>query len=113
MSQIALDYNNKGKGEHKDLFEKLHKLIMEMYPTADNKVSYGILMYKIAKGWVALGYWKEGVSIYTMLPPLIKEFKLKHPTIKTGKGCINFRLTDNIPVSDIKRVIKGAVETKS
>ena len=32
------------------------------------------------------------------------------PTIKTGKGAINFKLTDKIPVAALKKIIKLAIE---
>ena len=49
--------------ERRPLFDKLHALIMGMYPSAEVVISYGIPTYKAKSGWVGLGYWKGGVSL--------------------------------------------------
>jgi hypothetical protein len=36
---------------------------------------------------------------------MLIEFKTQYPKIKTGKGSINFKLTDNIPWDYIEQVI--------
>lgn len=92
------------------LYDKLHALIMGMYPDANVVISYGVPTYKAKSGWVALGYWKGGVSIYSNGPHHIAEFKEKYPAIKTGKGSINFKTTDVIPVAALKKVIRHAIE---
>jgi hypothetical protein len=86
MNQIVRDYINKGSTEQQKLFERLHNLIMELYPQAENAISYGLLKYYIGKQRVWLGYWKQGVSLYTGFPELIAQFKVKHPAIKTGRS---------------------------
>jgi len=111
MNTIAEQYMNKGEIEQRVMFEKLHNLIVSLYPDAELKISFGILMHKMGKAWVALGYRKDGVSLYTQYPALITEFKAKHPQIKNGKGCINFRLNDAIPLAAVKKIIKGAMDS--
>jgi uncharacterized protein YdhG (YjbR/CyaY superfamily) len=110
MNQIAQDYINKSDDSaQKALFERLHNLIMKLYPLAENNLSYGLLKYFIGKQRIWLGYWKQGVSLYTGCPELITAFRQKYPEIKTGKGCLNFRLADKIPVPDLKQLIQGAL----
>jgi uncharacterized protein YdhG (YjbR/CyaY superfamily) len=106
MNKLAQDYMDKGTGEQRALFERLHLLITDLYPQAENKVSYGLLRYFIGKKGVWLGYWKQGVSLYSGYPELINAFKEKHPQLKYGKGCINFKLTDEIPEKDVKAFLK-------
>ena len=109
MNQIAIDYLLRGSEAQQDLFERLHNLIMALYPQAENDISYGLLKFYIGKKRVWLGYWKQGVSLYTGFPELITEFKSKHPELKTGKGCVNFRFTDKIPLSDVKKLIRAVM----
>ena len=33
----------------------------------------------------------------------------KHPDIETGKGCINFKPGDELPVEDLKAVVRHAI----
>lgn len=92
------------------LFDKLHALIMALYPEAEVVISYQIPTYKAKAGWVALGRWKDGVSLYTNGPQHIAEFKARYPAMKTGKGSINFKATDVVPVAAVKTVIRHAIE---
>ena len=94
----------------KRLFDNLQALILDTYPRAEVVISYQIPTYKAKSGWVALGYWSGGVSLYTNGPQHIEEFKTKYPAVKTGKGSINFRLTDSVPVRALRKVIRHAIE---
>lgn len=96
--------------DRKPLFNQLHTLILSMYPDADVVLSHGVPTYKAKSGWVALGYRKGYVSLYTNGPHNIAEFKEKYPAVKTGTGCINFKITEKIPVTAIKRIIKRTIE---
>jgi uncharacterized protein YdhG (YjbR/CyaY superfamily) len=96
--------------DRRPLFDQLHALIMNLYPNAETVLSYGVPTYKTKTGWVSLGYWKNGVTIYTNGPHNIAEFKANYPAIKTGTGCINFRVTDVIPVEALKKVIVHVME---
>jgi uncharacterized protein YdhG (YjbR/CyaY superfamily) len=99
--------------DSKPLFNKLQALVLGMYPEAEVAISYGIPMYRARGGWVGLGYWKEGVSLYTNNPKFIAGLKKKYPAIKTNKASINLRLTDPFPAAELKKVIRAAMEQKS
>ncbi|MFX1564896.1 MAG: DUF1801 domain-containing protein [Promethearchaeota archaeon] len=96
--------------ERQVLFKKLQSIIFRLYPTANIRLSYKIPTYRIKSGWIALGYWKSGVSVYTDSPDHIAHFKEAHPTVKTGKASINFKVIDEIPVDAVESVIKHAME---
>ena len=71
-------------------------------------ISYRIPTYYVGRRRVYLGPWKEGVSLHATRGDLIEYFKQRHPAIKTGKGSLNFRLTDELPEADIRAFIKQA-----
>ncbi|MHB1296808.1 MAG: DUF1801 domain-containing protein [Anaerolineae bacterium] len=96
--------------ESKPLFDRLHALILRLYPEAKIVISYQVPTYKMKTGWVALGYWKDGVSIYTNNPAHIAAFQAKHPQIKTNKASINLRRADEVLDEDLEQVIRHAVE---
>src|SRR5437588_8935538 len=50
--------------EHRALFDRLHRLIIESHPDAHVVLSYGIPTYKLGKRRLYVGAWKHGVSIY-------------------------------------------------
>ena len=96
--------------EGKPLFDQLHALILALYPDAEVVISSQIPTYKAKSGGVALGYWKHGVSLYTNSSEYVEEFIEKHPAFKTDEGSINFKVTEAIPVTDIKKIIRRAFE---
>ena len=96
--------------ERRPFYDKLHALIMGLYPDAEVGISYGIPTYKAKGGRVGLGYWKDGISFFPFGGKYLDEFRAKYPAIKTGKGTINFKLTDKIPVGALKKIIKLAIE---
>jgi uncharacterized protein YdhG (YjbR/CyaY superfamily) len=110
MNKEVQRYVEAVEDERRPLFDKLQALILGLYPDAEVVISYSIPTYKAKSGWVALGYWKSGVSIYTNGPHHIAEFKAQYPRIKTGKGSINFKITDEVPVPALEKVISHAME---
>jgi uncharacterized protein YdhG (YjbR/CyaY superfamily) len=94
----------------KPLVERLHGLIVGLYPEAAIDMSYRIPTYKVGQGWVALANQKRYVSLYTCGAHHLAEFKKKYPRIKTGTGCINFRLADEFTDTAIEQVIEHAIE---
>jgi uncharacterized protein YdhG (YjbR/CyaY superfamily) len=89
----------------KDLILKLQEIILRNFPEALVRISYNIVNYKLPTGWTFLSYWKQGVTLTVGYLPMLIEFKTQYPKIKTGKGSINFKLTDNIPWDYIEQVI--------
>jgi uncharacterized protein YdhG (YjbR/CyaY superfamily) len=92
---------------HRPLFDRLQSLILGLYPNAEIVISYGIPTYKVGRRRVYLGLWKGGVSLHAVP---VEAFKQRHPAIKTGKGSLNFKVTDEVPEADVQAVIKQAME---
>lgn len=110
MDAAVQKYVDAIPAEQKPLFDRLQALILELYPDAEIVISYQIPTYKARGGRVSLGLWKDGVSLYTTDPQHIETFKAKHPSIKTGKASLNFRLTDEVPEEDLREVVDRAIQ---
>ena len=91
---------------HRPLFDRLQALILGLYPDAEIGLSYGIPTYKVGRRRVYLGLWKGGVSLHAVA---VEPFKQRHPSIKTGRGSLNFKLTDDVPEADVREVIQEAI----
>ena len=89
--------------------ETLHAAIMQSFPKATVDMTYKMPTYRYGDGWVALANQKKYVSLYTCGPQHLESFRKKFPDYKTGKGCINFREKDEIPVEAVKAVIRHAI----
>ena len=95
--------------DRKPAVDMLHKLVVDLFPEAEITMGYRMPTYRVGEGWVALANQKSYVSLYTCGYHHIADFKIKHPKIKTGKGCINFKNADEIPLKDLKEVVKHAI----
>ena len=112
MDEAVQRYIDAIPAEQKPLFDRLQSLILDLYPDAEIVISYQIPTYKARGGRVSLGLWKDGVSLYTTDPQHIEKFKSKHPTVKTGKASLNFRLTDELPEQDLREVVNWAIQAR-
>ncbi len=96
--------------DRRPLFGRLRTMIERLFPDASVKLSYGVPTYKIESGWVALGYWRGGVSLYTNGSHHLSGFKRENPGVRTGTGVINLKLSDPVPEESLTRVIRHAME---
>ncbi len=110
MNKEVKRYLDSITDDRKPLVQQLHALIVGLYPDAEIDMSYRMPTYKVKDGWVAIANQKRYVSLYTCGAHHIADFKKIHPHIRTGAGCINLKVTDQVPVPALKRVIKHAIE---
>lgn len=94
----------------KERFLSLIDVITSLYPNAIASMKYKMPTYEEGEGWVSVANQKNYISLYTCSSQHLESFKKKHAEIKTGKGCINFRDRDEIPLQDLEPVIKSAIE---
>lgn len=110
MNTQVKEYISRVPEERSEKFQTLHSLIISAYPDAVVDMTYKMPTYKVGEGWVALANQKNYISLYTCGYHHIETFKKNHPKIKTGKGCINFRDKDPLPVEDIEQVVRHAID---
>lgn len=110
MDAEVKTYIESATDDRRALYDKLHEIILKQYPKAELVISYSIPTYKAKTGHVCLAYWKSGVTLCSYNDAHVAEFKVQHPKIKSGKVSVSFKTTDNIPVADVKKVIKLSME---
>ncbi len=114
MDETITKYLESVPQHRRERLSKIHELIIGLYPKARVDLSYKMPTYRQKSAWVAIANQKYYISVYTCGYHHIEAFKSKHPNIKTGKGCINFKDSDSIPTDDLTQVIRHAMqETKS
>lgn len=96
--------------ERRTLYDSLEGLILNMYPDARIGISYGVPTYWAKSGRVGLAYWSDGVSFYPFGGDYLDEFRAAHPSIKTSKGTINFKVSEKVPLASLKKIIRQAIE---
>jgi uncharacterized protein YdhG (YjbR/CyaY superfamily) len=106
-SNEILAYAALAEDSRRSLFDHLLSLIRTQSAGTEEKLRWKIpAFYNEKKKWVALGYRKDGVSLYTENFEVIEAFRKKHPKIKTGMGSIIFRMKDIVPDDDVKEVVR-------
>jgi uncharacterized protein YdhG (YjbR/CyaY superfamily) len=97
--------------EHRPLFDRLHRLILEAHPEAAVVISYQIPTYKVGRRRLFLGAWKHGVSIYGWDQGHDAGFTARHPRLKTGRGTLQLRPEDaaGIPDDEFRDLVRGAL----
>ncbi len=86
--------------EHRPLFDRLHRLILEAQPDATVVLSYQIPTYKAGGRRLHVGAWKHGVSLYGWQQGGDAGFTSRHPGLRTGKGTIRLRPEDAERIAD-------------
>jgi uncharacterized protein YdhG (YjbR/CyaY superfamily) len=105
------DYVDAIPSEHRPLFDRLHRLILEVHPDASVVISYQIPTYKVGRNRLYLGVWKHGVSIYGWGQGRDAGFTARHPELITGKGTIQLRPDDaaGIPDDEFRDLVRAAL----
>jgi hypothetical protein len=95
--------------EHRPLFDRVHRLILETHPEASVSLSYGMPTYKVGKRRLYLGAWNHGVSIYGWRQGGDGGFTDRHPELRSGKATIRLRTEQAADISDAElRDLTGA-----
>ena len=104
-----VDYIQAVEEERRKRLLSIINLIKQLYPEAIESLKFKMPTYESRQGWIAVANQKNYLSVYTCAEEHIATFKLAYPRIKTGKGCINFRDKDPIPLDQLQFVIKNAM----
>lgn len=112
MSSDVEAYFESAQPNRKEKMLQLRGVILEHFPLAKESMAYKMPTYEFENGWVAIANQKNYVSLYTCGEMHLESFKAVHPKIKTGKGCINFKDKDVIPIDDVVPVIKSAMSAE-
>ena len=112
MDDAARTYIDAIPAEHRPLFDRLHRLVLEAHADAALVLSYQIPTYKVGRRRLFVGVWKHGVSIYGWDQGREAGFTARHPELKTGKGTIQLRPDDaaGIPDDELRDLVRAALD---
>ena len=86
--------------EHRPLFDRVHRIIVEAHPDAAIGLSYDIPTYKLGKRRLYLAAWQHGVSLYGWHDGADGGFLERHPDTRSGKGTIRLGVDKAADVTD-------------
>ena len=98
--------------EHRPLFDRMHRLVLEVHPEADVVISYKMPTYKVGKNRCSIAAWKHGISIYGWRAANVPEFLARHPELKTSTGTIRISPTqaEGIGDDELRDVIRASLD---
>ncbi len=113
MDKGVRDYIDAIVPEHRPLFDRLNRLVLEAHPDAALVLSYQIPTYKLGRRRFFVGVWKHGVSIYGWDQGRDAGFTARHPELKTGKGTIQLRPDDAAGIADdeFRDLVRAALDS--
>jgi uncharacterized protein YdhG (YjbR/CyaY superfamily) len=111
VDDAVRDYIDGIAAEHRPLFDRMHRLILEVHPEAVVVLSYGIPAYRVGRRRLYVGAWRHGVSIYGWPQDRDAGFTSRHPELRTGKGTIQLRPEDAaaIPDDEFRDLVRAAL----
>ncbi|HEY4868135.1 MAG TPA: DUF1801 domain-containing protein [Candidatus Dormibacteraeota bacterium] len=112
MDDAVRDYIDGIAPEHRPLFDRVHRLVLEAYPEAAMMLSYQMPTYKVGRRRLFVGVWKHGLSIYGWERGRESGFAGRHPELKTSRGTIQLRPDDAARISDdeLRDLVRAALD---
>jgi uncharacterized protein YdhG (YjbR/CyaY superfamily) len=112
MDDAVRNYIDAIAPEHRPLFDRLHRLVLETHPEAKVVLSYQIPTYKVGRRRLFVGVWRHGVSIYGWEPGRDAGFIARRPELKTSKGTIQLRSNDAaaIPDDEFRDLVRAVLD---
>ncbi|WP_051686993.1 DUF1801 domain-containing protein [Microbulbifer sp. HZ11] len=113
IPQLLAEYVSQLSTWRSERLQKLHNLIVANFPDTSLSMKYRMPTYALGDGWVALASQQSYLSLYTCAREHIQPYLDRHPSVKCGTGCLNFRDSDDIAFEDLRPVIASALKMRS
>jgi hypothetical protein len=100
VEQEVADYIAAIAPERRDLFDRVHRLIVEACPDAEVVLSYKMPSYRIGRRRLNVAEWSHGVSIYGWKATGDGGLTRRHPELRSGRGTIQLRTDQAGEIAD-------------
>ena len=96
----VLAYIDAIDADRRPLFDRVHRLVMEVQPDARVVLSYKMPTYVTGTRQLHVGVWKHGLSFYGWEHGSDSGLVTGHPHLDNGKGTLRLPLTEAVGISD-------------
>jgi len=100
MEEGVARYIDAIDAEHRPLFDRVHRLVMQVQPEAQVVLSYRMPTYVAGSRQLHVGVWKHGLSFYGWNHDSDGGLVARHPHLDNGKGTLRLPLTEAVHISD-------------
>ena len=94
------DYVDAVPARTRPLFDRVHRLVLEVSPDADVVLSYKMPTYVVGERRLHVGAWAHGVSLYGWDAGRDAGFAARHPELDSGKGTLRLTHRAAATISD-------------
>jgi uncharacterized protein YdhG (YjbR/CyaY superfamily) len=110
IEPAAQEYIDAIPPEHRPLFDRMHRLILEVQPDVEVVYSYKMPTYVAGKRRLHVATWKHGISLYGWAADDDGGFTDRHPELTSGKGTIRIP-SDRTDITDdeLLAIAQGAL----
>ena len=99
--------------EHRVLFDRVHRLILEACPAVEVVFSYKMPTYRAGKHRLHVAAWRHGVSLYGWKGHGDGGFSHRHPEVVTSTGTIELRSgQETMADEEIRELARAAMDQK-
>ncbi len=98
--------------EHRPLFDRVHRLVLEACPQAGLALSYRMPTYRVGGRRLHVGVWRHGISLYGWAEDRDAGFSSRHPELVGGRGTIRLRPQDAAEITDdeLRDLVRATLE---
>ena len=103
------EYINTFSPEVQEILQSIRQVIREAAPDAVEAISYQMPTFKLNGNLVHFAAFKNHIGFYPV-PSGIEAFKSEFSKYKTGKGSVQFRLSEPMPLDLIRKIVEFRVK---
>lgn len=103
------EYIDKFPEEVQKKLQEIRQVIKENAPDAEEKISYGMPTFYLKGNLVHFAAYSGHIGFYPV-PSGIEQFEDELKEYKTGKGTLQFPITENLPLDLIRKIVQFRVE---
>ena len=99
--------------KNRPLFDRLHRLILEVHPEAVVALSYNMPSYTVGARRMHVAAWKHGLSVYGWSSAHDEAFIARHPRLMTSAGTLRVRPKDAADITDdeLRALARSALDS--
>ena len=112
MDESVRTYVDGIVAEHRPLFDRVFRLILEASPEAAVVISYDMPTFKVGRRRLFVGAWRHGISLYGWQVGRDAGFASRHPGLRCGRATIRLRPQDAeaIPDEEFRELARAALQ---
>ena len=111
MDAAARAYMDAIPDEHRPHFDRLHRLILGAFPSAEVGFAYKMPTYAVGEHRLHVAVWKHGLSLYGWRADRDGGFTARHPGLANDKGTLRLSPAAMAEVADAELLglVQGAL----